>query len=74
MDDLYYVPEERITTEAAAHAAAVERWGWWAAVNGNGEEKCVGTFCLVFFEVKGHGKTWDLAFADADRRRAQEVK
>jgi hypothetical protein len=61
-------------TRAAALAEARRRWGPNAGLNQYGSGVAVGVYARYALvtdplaQVFGSGKTWECAFADADRR------
>lgn len=66
-----------IRTKNQALAEAARRWGKNAAVRDDGKDYGprykVGRIALgIMFEVKGEGRTWDLAFLAADLHTASD--
>jgi hypothetical protein len=61
-------------TRAAALAEARRRWGPDGGLNHYGSGVAVGVYARpalaieLLAQVFGSGRTWELAFADADRR------
>lgn len=67
-----------IRTKTAALKEATRRWGRNAAVDHRPRSSYANKYLVgivvigLFFEVRGQGDSWDAAFADADRARADE--